>query len=75
MSVCGRDTAVNLMSLEMSDYDVILGMDWLALCHAMVDIHEKAVKFNVSGDQLLYFKVTIAKCQIISSLCLVDDNY
>lgn len=47
MFVCGRDTRADLMLLEMSNFDVILGMDWLASCHAMVDCFEKVVKFNV----------------------------
>lgn len=51
VSMCENDTTTDLMLLEMSDFDVILGMDWLSSCHAMVDCREKAIKFNVSGDK------------------------
>lgn len=61
VSVCRRDAIVNLMLLEMSDFDMILGMDWLALCHSMVDCHEKAVKFIVSGDKAFIFQGDYSK--------------
>lgn len=54
--VCGRDTIVDLMLLEMSDVDVIIGMDWLASCHAMVNCHEKVVKFNALVGKAFIFQ-------------------
>ena len=47
VSVNGVDTLADLMLLEMVDFDVILGMDWLSSCHAMVDCYSKSVKFEV----------------------------
>lgn len=32
--VRGQETLTELMVLEMHDLDVILGMEWLASCHA-----------------------------------------
>ena len=29
---------LDLIVLEMEDYDAILGMDWLSKCHACVDV-------------------------------------
>lgn len=65
----------NLILLEMADFDVILGMDWLASCHAMVDCHEKVVKVNVQGGKAFFSKVTKAMYKITSSLCLVHNSY
>ncbi|XP_070040026.1 uncharacterized protein [Nicotiana tomentosiformis] len=33
----------------MVDFDMILGMDWLSSCHAMLDCHAKTVKLAMSG--------------------------
>ncbi|EOY19242.1 Uncharacterized protein TCM_044240 [Theobroma cacao] len=41
-----KDTLVNLVVLDTLDFDVILGMDWLAPCHASVDCYHKLVKFD-----------------------------
>ncbi|XP_015162431.1 uncharacterized protein [Solanum tuberosum] len=37
VTICGRDTLANLIELEMVDFDVIMGMDWLSSCYATVD--------------------------------------
>nr|XP_033509993.1 uncharacterized protein LOC117274756 [Nicotiana tomentosiformis] len=37
VSVQGRNNEANLIELEMVDFDVIMGMDWLSSCHAMLD--------------------------------------
>lgn len=44
------ETMADLMLLNMADFDVILGMDWLASCHATLDCHNKSVKFSISGE-------------------------
>lgn len=43
------ETLATLLVLDMSDFDVILGMDWLASCHATLDCREKSVRFNMLG--------------------------
>jgi len=37
---------VTLLVLDMHDFDVILGMDWLAANHARIDCSRKEVAFN-----------------------------
>ncbi|KAI4312644.1 hypothetical protein MLD38_037447 [Melastoma candidum] len=57
-SVCGNcEVTVNLLQswvdlivFEIKDYDVILGMDWLMKCHAMVDCVRREILFEVSGQ-------------------------
>ena len=39
----GRNSMVDLIVLDLVDFDVILGMDWLASCHATVNCHKKTV--------------------------------
>lgn len=42
--------------LDMEDFDIILGMDWLASCHATLDCHDKVVKFNFPSDPSFLFE-------------------
>lgn len=44
------DRVVDLMLLDMIDFDVILGMDWLTLCHVTLYCHEKSVKFSLPRE-------------------------
>ena len=49
VSIWGIDTLMDLMLLEIIDFDVILGMDWLASCHTIVDCHLKEIRFEIFG--------------------------
>ena len=40
---------VDLILLNFIDFDVILGMSWLAAYHAKVDYFSKMVSFHPSG--------------------------
>ncbi|QHO13950.1 DNA/RNA polymerases superfamily protein [Arachis hypogaea] len=51
------ETLADLILLEpMQDIDVILGMDWLAACHADVGCYSKTVKFDIPGISPFVFK-------------------
>ncbi|XP_070044818.1 uncharacterized protein [Nicotiana tomentosiformis] len=43
------ETRVDLLLLSMVDFDVILGIDWLSLCHAILDYHTKIVTLMMPG--------------------------
>ena len=45
-----REMTVDLVLLDLQDFDVILGMDWLASYHALVDCFGKRVTFNIPGQ-------------------------
>ena len=49
VDVGGVTLPADLIVLDMIDFDVILGMDWLALHHACVDCHGKKVSFCLPG--------------------------
>ncbi|XP_070054057.1 uncharacterized protein [Nicotiana tomentosiformis] len=40
---------VDLLLLNMVDFDVILGMDWFSPCHAILDCHTKTVTLALPG--------------------------
>ena len=46
---------LNLIPLEMYDFDVILGMDWLSTHRALVDCFTKKVVFQKPGFSKLEF--------------------
>ncbi|KAL0556808.1 hypothetical protein IC582_005325 [Cucumis melo] len=46
IEIAGHVIEVTLLVLDMLDFDVILGMDWLATNHASIDCSRKEVAFN-----------------------------
>ncbi|XP_071905709.1 uncharacterized protein [Coffea arabica] len=61
---------VDLISLAIKGYDVILGMDWLAHYHARVDSKMKVVEFCIPGEATLKLDVRgmIASSALISGI-------
>ena len=50
------DTKMDLVVLEMEDYDVILEMDWLLKYHAYVDYYHKMMTFSSRTKHYTGFK-------------------
>ena len=46
----GRKLHVDLILLELHDFDIILGMDWLATHHDLVYCFVKKVTFHILGE-------------------------
>uniref|UniRef100_A0A803QAS4 Gag-pol polyprotein n=1 Tax=Cannabis sativa TaxID=3483 RepID=A0A803QAS4_CANSA len=46
----GRELSVDLIELNLEDFDVILGMDWLAKYNATIDCKRKMVTFQPEGE-------------------------
>ena len=47
---------VDLVKLDMLDFDVILGMDWLHACFASIDCRTRVVKFQFPNEPILEWK-------------------
>ncbi|XP_070041134.1 uncharacterized protein [Nicotiana tomentosiformis] len=43
VTFCGYETREDLLLLDMTDFEVILGMDWLSPYHAILDFHTKTI--------------------------------
>ena len=43
----------NLIDLPFHEFDLILGMDWLAMHHAVVDCHNKTVTFKLPNHEVM----------------------
>ncbi|XP_070022857.1 uncharacterized protein [Nicotiana sylvestris] len=56
VTFCGFKTRANLLLLDMIDFEVILGMDWLSLYHAVLDCHAKTVTLAMLGLPRLEWK-------------------
>ena len=55
MIIEGYEFRANLVLLDIQDFDVILGMDWLSRHHATMDFFRKEVKFCRSGEPEITF--------------------
>ncbi|XP_070024952.1 uncharacterized protein [Nicotiana sylvestris] len=56
VSVQGHNTKADLIELEMVDFYVVMGMDWLSSCYAMLDCHAKMVRFQFPNEEVLEWK-------------------
>ena len=52
----GRELHVDLILLQLHDFDIILGMDWLATHNALVDCFPKIVTFHIPGQPEFCFE-------------------
>ena len=70
MMIGYREMPVDLVLLHLQDFDIILGMDWLASYHASVDCFGKMVMFSIPGQPEFSFerKHTDRPLHMISTL-------
>ena len=52
----GQDFPTDLVALDMRDFDVVLGMDWLSRHRATLDCYKKEVRFHRSGKLEVKFR-------------------
>ncbi|XP_070025688.1 uncharacterized protein [Nicotiana sylvestris] len=70
VTFCGYETRANLLLLDMISFEVILSMDWLSRCHAILDCHAKTVTLPMSELPRLEWKGSSvsSSSQVISFL-------
>ncbi|XP_075088180.1 uncharacterized protein LOC142170227 [Nicotiana tabacum] len=54
--VCGRATTTDLIELEMIDFDVIMGMDWLYSCFAKLDCRTRVKRLEFPNEPVIEWK-------------------
>ncbi|GKB20427.1 putative reverse transcriptase domain-containing protein [Tanacetum coccineum] len=45
---------IDLMPVELDSFDVIIGMDWLRRCHAVIVCDEKLVRIHYGNETLIF---------------------
>ncbi|XP_052302021.1 uncharacterized protein LOC112323659 [Populus trichocarpa] len=56
VSLSGYETEVDLIPLELHDFDIILGMNWLSKYKARIDCYAKTVTFQTPKGERMIFK-------------------
>ncbi|KAH0721575.1 hypothetical protein KY285_005148 [Solanum tuberosum] len=59
ITVSQKVTSADLVELEMVDFDVILGMDWLHSYYISVDCRTRIVRFQFTDEPILEWKVWV----------------
>ncbi|XP_075092312.1 uncharacterized protein LOC142172563 [Nicotiana tabacum] len=54
--VCGRATTTDLIELEMVNFDVIMGMDWLYSCFAKLDCRTRVMRPEFPNEPVIEWK-------------------
>ena len=81
ISLHNRVSYVDLVELNMLDFDIILGMDWLHACFASIDCRTRVVGFNFQNEPGVEWKrgnfipigriiSFLKECKMISKGCL-----
>lgn len=69
LSVSGQTISAKLISLSMQDFDVILGMDWLAANQATIDCAKKEMPFKpLSGPSFKFEGTKQGSLKVVSAL-------
>ncbi|XP_060183531.1 uncharacterized protein LOC132613503 [Lycium barbarum] len=55
------ETIADLFKLEMVDFEMIMGMDWLSECYTNVDYRHKLVRFEFPNEPVIMWQGEIAK--------------
>ncbi|XP_070004285.1 uncharacterized protein [Nicotiana sylvestris] len=76
VSIGGLETSVDLLLLDMVDFDVILGMDWVSPYHSILDCHTKTARCMVEKGclaNLAYVRDSSAKVPSMDSVPVVRE--
>ena len=53
VSINHKNTMDDLVELEMVDFDVILGMEWLYACYASIECRTRVVKLQIPNEPVI----------------------
>ncbi|XP_058087505.1 uncharacterized protein LOC131234589 [Magnolia sinica] len=56
ITLANREVAIDLIVMSVRHFDVILGMDWLTLVHAVMDCRDKSVTISIPGQASFILK-------------------
>src|SRR5262249_150928 len=70
VSIDGRSLVALVHILNMHDYDMILGMDWLGQHHALLDCHKRRVIFRAPREEELVSQCPRTRSSKVLISCL-----
>ena len=56
VSLTGYKVEVDMIPLELYDFDIILGIDWLSKYKALINCYTKTVTFQIFEGRRMFFK-------------------
>ena len=68
LKIGGRDFTTDLIVLADNTYDVILGVDWLKLNHALIDCFDMLVIFREPGKPVLHYQCRETDTEVVMGL-------
>nr|GEV76868.1 reverse transcriptase domain-containing protein [Tanacetum cinerariifolium] len=78
LNLLGHPFNIDLMPVELGSFDVIIGMDWLRICHALIVCDEKLVQIPY-GNETLTFRGNesnnMRESRLTVILCSKDQEY
>ncbi|KAI4321445.1 hypothetical protein MLD38_034825 [Melastoma candidum] len=63
---------IDLVVFQIREFDVILGMDWLMTCHAMVDCVRREILFKVPGQPVCAYSGQEYQCDGIPLIAAME---
>lgn len=76
VTIDNSETSVDLLLLDMVDFDIILGMDWMSPYHAILDCHAKTVTLAMPGlPRFSYAATSVSPCIIFHSVYFYFRQY
>ena len=69
-----RVSYVDLRELDMLDFDIIFGMDWLHACFASIDCRTRVVRFNFPNEPVFEWKRGILLLEVVLFLVLNHEK-
>ncbi|EOX94252.1 Gag protease polyprotein, putative [Theobroma cacao] len=69
-----KGTSANLVLMDMMEFNVILGMDWLSPNYVSVDCHHKRVRFDYIGETPFYIQKD-RNMALISMISAMTTNH
>jgi hypothetical protein len=79
-SLAGYEAEVNLIPLELDDFDIILGMDWLSKYKALINCYAKTVTFQALEGKRMVFEgeripKPIALISVVTAQKILSKGY
>ncbi|GKD13696.1 putative reverse transcriptase domain-containing protein [Tanacetum coccineum] len=74
LTLLNQPFKINLMSIKLDSFDVVIGMDWLSKYHARIICDEKVVHIPIDGETLI-IRDDRSKTRLNLISCIKTERY